>query len=405
MEKYPKSSDIFFLNGIINLSLNNYLQSIDSFNQAISLNKKNLDAYNNKGVAFFHLGNFISAKDNFEEGLKIKPNDPLFLNNIGTCLDSLKKFDDAIWYYNESIKFNNNFSLPIFNTIKILRNFHMKEDSNQYVTTNNKIRSLNFKINIDEIITDETIISFLNQYIKLIPDEVLKFDFKDDQIFRRDKSLNCGRHFEIFKKFNTIPEFCFGCYKVQIQPKNLLDLIKLYLIFDKIKLPENNIRKCAIETRKKVAGAYKGFIYCSGIDEAKKLFNLMSSLLKNTIDKKINIKIKRGCTEFSEAHPNYSELDSSSKNFMYYNKKWKSNEIIIDKNENLKKKIFHPTLNGVTLSDILIIKNWIIYAKYIGDSSYQNLDKINFNSDYINRQILKQLDKRKEEFLKVNSNV
>ena len=86
---------------------------------------------------------------------------------------------------------------------------------------------------------------------------------------------------------------------------------------------------------------------------------------------------------------------------MHYNQAWKSYEKVIDENKSYKNKVFHSTLDGVTLSDILIIKNWIIYAKHIGDNSCKDLDSINFKSDYINRQVLNQLDERKSEFLKL----
>ncbi len=401
--KYPDSSDVLFLNGIINLALNNYLNSIDSFSKVINANKNNADAYNNKGAALYHLGNFNDSLEQFKQGLKLQPNNPIFLNNVGNSLNSLKKFDDALWYYNESLKYYKNYNLPILNTIKILTHFDSKEVTNQYIETNKKIRSLKYDFNIDEIISDNKIISFFNEYIRIIPKEIIEYDYKATEIFRRDKSLNCSRHEVIFNKFNTIPEFCFGCFKIQIEPKNILDFIKLYIIFDKIEL-SNNIRKCAMETRQNIPGSYKGFIYCSSTDEANKLLSFISSIINKTISNKVNIKIKRGCSEFAESYPNYAETNPSSKNFMHYDQQWKSNENIIDQNKNYKNKIFHTTLDGVTLSDILIIKNWIIYAKYIGDSSSEELMNINFSSDYINRQVSKQLHKRKDEFLKLQQN-
>ena len=403
INKYPNSPDVFFLNGIINLALSNYTKSIESFTKTLKENKNNADAYNNKGAALFHIGNFKESLEEFKKGLELKPNNPIFLNNIGNSLNSLKKFDEALYYYNESIKFYKNYNLPILNTIKILTHFDAEKNYNKYIEANNKIRSFKNDININETITDKKIISFFKEYIKLLPNEIIEYDYKATEIFRRDKSLNCSRHEKVFNKYNTIPEFCFGCYKIQIEPNNLLDLIKLFVIFDKINL-SNNIRKCTLETRENVSGTYKGLIYCSGIDEANKLLNFISSILEKTIDKKINIKIKRGCTEFSESYPNYAETNPSSKNFMHYNKSWKSNEHIVDTEKNFKNKIFHPTLNGVTLSDILIIKNWIIYAKYVEDNSCEQLYDDNLKSDYIYRQVSKQLIKRKGELHKVQQN-
>ena len=72
----------------------------------------------------------------------------------------MKKFDDALWYYNESIKFNKNYDLPILNIINILAFFDTKTVLNKYISTNNKIRQLNFDLNIDKLISDDITCSF-----------------------------------------------------------------------------------------------------------------------------------------------------------------------------------------------------------------------------------------------------
>ena len=58
---------------------------------------------------------------------------------------------------------------------------------------------------------------------------------------------------------------------------------------------------------------------------------------------------------------------------MPYNKIWKSKEKIIDNkiwNENSKKGIINQSLTGPTLRDILVMRNWILYAREIGDNSF-----------------------------------
>ena len=53
-------------------------------------------------------------------------------------------------------------------------------------------------------------------------------------------------------------------------------------------------------------------------------------------------------------------------------------ESLIDKNipstNRLNSKILTDSkINGININDFLTIKNWIIYAKLIGDNSYQTL--------------------------------
>ena len=45
------------------------------------------------------------------------------------------------------------------------------------------------------------------------------------------EKYDCKRHFEVFNTFGVIPKNCFSCYKVQIQPNNVLELIKVYFYF------------------------------------------------------------------------------------------------------------------------------------------------------------------------------
>ena len=80
---------------------------------------------------------------------------------------------------------------------------------------------------------------------------------------------------------------------------------------------------------------------------------------------------------------------------MIYNNDWKEKEDIIDSNtikyareRSINRK---PTISGVTLNDILIMKNWIYYAKKIGDEDYKQLDENTFASSHIENQTSKKL--------------
>ena len=64
-------------------------------------------------------------------------------------------------------------------------------------------------------------------------------------------------------------------------------------------------------------------------------------------------------------------------NEIIYDKKWKKKEELIDfeiaKGSQKKRKNFSKSLNGINLGDILIINNWLTYAKTIGDESYKKI--------------------------------
>ena len=106
-------------------------------------------------------------------------------------------------------------------------------------------RSMNSKI-----IPNQKIAHLFKEFLSVLKKHDLNIQTDLSQIYRNNSmDLNCKRHKTIFNKFNIIPKFCFSCYKVQIEPRTILELIKLMVIFDRIKLDENNIRKCMIELR------------------------------------------------------------------------------------------------------------------------------------------------------------
>jgi len=154
-----------------------------------------------------------------------------------------------------------------------------------------------------------------------------------------------------------------------------------------------------IELRSSTGGAYKGFIYCSGVNEAQKIFKDILPIIKTSIGDNLSISIKRGCSEFSVPYPKFKEIDQSMK----YNDNWIEKEKQIDEKNKYKntKNVLEKTISGISISDALIMRNWLIYAKRINDESYK---KFNINipdTKYMEKQFFGQLDHRKEEFQKI----
>ena len=100
----------------------------------------------------------------------------------------------------------------------------------------------------------------------------------------------------IFKQKKIIPEFCFGCYKVQVEVNSIIELIKLFLVFNNLELENNNTRKCMIEMRPEIPGFYKGLIYCSSLDEAYQIADYLEPILKENIAYGLSTRVKRGCS-------------------------------------------------------------------------------------------------------------
>ena len=155
-----------------------------------------------------------------------------------------------------------------------------------------------------------------------------------------------------------------------------------------------------IETRPKVEGNYKGLIYCSGLSDAQDIIKYLLPITKKTISDNLSIFIKRGCTEFAVSYPKYKEIDNSMK----YNEDWIEKEKIIDeKNKNTNSNnLLQETLKGLSITDVLIMQNWLSFAKSINDESYKAFRTNVIDSEYIKNKLSVQIQHRIDEFKKIN---
>lgn len=186
----------------------------------------------------------------------------------------------------------------------------------------------------------------------------------------------CTRHKMVFDQTGIIPEFCFGCYKVQIAPRTVVELFKLFMIFEKIVLPSDNSRKCMVEGRADCAGAYKGFIYCSGIEEGKEVCGILQETVADNMSPDVPVTLKRGCSEFSQVYPQYGQVKPDAE-MMKYPQDWKVHEDFVDQtfswppfldaegaNVNAGANRVYPP------GEIFAMQYWLRYAATIGDLSY-----------------------------------
>ena len=399
------SKNIDPYNGLANnfLKLEKFGEAIKNFDQMIKIKPDLGEAYHGKAFALMKLKRFDDAIHNFKIAAKINPNNPDIYNMLGATFFNQKKWEDACDNFIKSLELNNDHSLARENLINLLTFYQPKKNFiNSIIKTNNLLKENKFNFKYENKITDSEITNYYLKIYKIIKNNMKNNIFNSEQIFRRNKlNLDCDRHFEVFNTFKVIPKYCFSCYKIQIEPKNIIDLFKLYIFFDHLNLENNNIRKCIIELRPKVSGTYKGLIYCNGLDEVKIIFYKISSLVKKSFVYDLPIFMKRGCTEFSIPYPKFKEIDESVK----YNDNWLKFEKEIDqkKNSTEEKKSSENTLTGTSVSDVLTMRNWLAYAKKIGDESYKQFDIDIPEIIFLNKKLEGQIEFRKKEFQKNKS--
>ena len=391
-------------NGIANsfLKLEKFEEAIKNFDQIIKIKPSIGEVYHGKAFALMNLYKFEEAINNFKLALKKNPTNPDIYNMLGSTFFSQKKWAEACENFVKALELKPNHSLALENLINLLTFYEPKKNLvNIIIETNNLLKENRFDFQIENKITDDQIINYFSKIYKMLTENMQNYLFNNEQIFRRNKlNLDCERHFEVFNNFKVIPKYCFSCYKIQIEPKNIVDLFKLYIFFDHLELKNNNIRKCIIESRPKVSGTYKGLIYCTGAEELKIIFHKVSSLIKKSFGYDLPIFMKRGCTEFSVPYPKFKDIDGSMK----YDDNWLKFEKEIDKKNNHKeKKSSENTLDGTSISDVLIMRNWLAFAKKIDDNNYKKFNIHIPEINFFDKKLEEQIEFRKKEFQKNNS--
>jgi tetratricopeptide (TPR) repeat protein len=306
------------------------------------------------------------------------PNSVLLYNIAGAANVGLMQFDAAIASYNKALKINPNYAAVKSNLVELLTSYTpQKQSSNPIVAANESIQKIDMQDITSSVIADDQVVNVFSKSLSCISSSGVEVRTKEDQAYRRNTApLNCKRHMSIFKKHDVIPKFCFSCYKVQVEPKSIIELIKVFFVLDQLQLNKNNNRKCMIELRPDVPGFYKGLIYCSGLNEANQIAEQLNTILQQSIGPDLCAKVKRGCSEYPPSYPDYKEINNSGPQLMNYNEDWKLVEADYDReNPTRAKENLRSTVAGLNLSDILTIRKWIDYAKGIGDPSVSLLNQ------------------------------
>ena len=403
-KNYSDENIILKLFAIIYFNLMDWKNAIKYYKKILSFEKDKYKIYINIGVSYFRLGKINHSIDAFKSSIKDNPNIGLTYNNLGISYLELGMFEEARVQFIYALKLNSSDFQAQSNLINTF-NFKKPKDNNQHplIKINNQINNLIKENKITSKFNNNHVKILIEKSNELIDKYKKNLFLKETQIFRKNsENLNCNRHFKVFNEFNVIPKYCFGCYKIQINLKTVVDLIKLFLIFNKIKLKKNNIRKCIVEMRNKILGNYKGYIYCKGVSEAETVKKIIHNIIKEENINLDGITLKHGCSEFYESYPKFKKIIFKSSQEMKYDEKWESFEKIIDSREPQRieadKKIWSKSLGDINLSDILIINNWISYAQITGDNSYKKIYDKKIKNNFVENSLEDQLEFRKQFF-------
>lgn len=356
--------------------LNKSEQAIEYHKKALDLNPGSAEAQCDLGSAFFNIGNLNDASQHFKQSISVDREYEAAYFNLGLTLSRMGKYYDALPYLQASLEKNPEDAEKLTSLVRALNHCHSikKENRDLFLKAQLELQNIDLKQYLSTPITDESVKFLYHQAHHILKCyELDEYGCSLTQIYRGvDNKNNCARHKAIFDTYNIIPAYCFECYKIVIEPQTLVDHIKLLLTFSFIKLPKDNERKCAIEVRPEIPGKYKGFIYCLGLEEAKALLPIVQEAVSSRINKGINLKIKRGCSEYPLKYLEYNRFDDNEQPIMSYPEKWRTFENQFDQTWYQGKYPLIVTNHnhcGLTLRDALVMRRWMAYARNIGDAS------------------------------------
>ena len=388
--------------GLIYVEIENIDLAKKNFLLAIKINPLFIYSYINLGILFQNEGQKEKAIEYFEKIIEIDPKNISGYNNLGLVNASLGKYKKALKNYLKTLRIDSSNIIAIKSIIFLLT-YYISDNDHPIINVNNELRLLKQDHKLINLLMTENLSLILKRSIEIlnkISIDINKLNFTETQSYRRNPlDLNCDYHHKVFNHINIIPKFCFSCFKVQIEPENVIDLIRLFFIFDDLNLPKNNQRKCMVEFRNQVSGLYKGMIYCSSLEEAKKILEELRPILQRNL--KFKASIKRGCSEFYNSFPSYNIIESDEKNYMTYNQDWEKIEENLKIKKNFNTIKLNNSISGLSISDVLIIIQWLNYAKIVGDPTIKDIDVNIFNSKFIENKLSNQVEFRKKEFINI----
>jgi tetratricopeptide (TPR) repeat protein len=348
-------------------------EAIAAYKKAIGIKPDYAEVLYNMGNAFRQQGKRDEAIVAYSKAIAMKPDYAEAYHNMGATHNEQGNMEEAVEAYKKAIDIKPDYASAYKNASEILKIYTpFKDISHGLFGSDNEIKKLNSKLLAAK--SDEEIIDKIAEGLRYVSDDnSFKYKTPFSQIYKRNSvDLNCERHKQIFDTKDIIPEFCFGCYKVQVELLTVVDLIKVTSIFYKFNFDEDLTKKTIIETRPNIPGYYKGLIYCKGLDQAKAVRNALNIELESVFGEMVVSEIKRGCSEYPLRFPAYGKIDENSKNMMKFPNEWKLIEDQFDKNNLIKPKFNkQKSLEGFCLSDFYIIQKWIDYAKGIDDPSIE----------------------------------
>ncbi len=108
-------AELAFQQGNVFMMFGEIDKAIEAYSQAIKLNPRDTDAYNNRGVAYQKLGNFDRAFKDYNTAIPINPYDAVIYSNRGAAYVDKGELDRGLEDLNRAIEVNPNYAETFYN--------------------------------------------------------------------------------------------------------------------------------------------------------------------------------------------------------------------------------------------------------------------------------------------------
>ena len=119
---FPKTIELYNLQGASNALIERNGAAIESYDQAIKINPKYADAHLNKGSVLQKNGEFDAAMESFNKALSINPYHSIAHFNMGNALNEKSELDASVESYKKAIKIKPDYAEAYFNMGIVLEN-------------------------------------------------------------------------------------------------------------------------------------------------------------------------------------------------------------------------------------------------------------------------------------------
>ncbi len=111
----PKDAEAFNNRGVAYGYKGEYDRAIADYNQAIKLNPQLAEAFNNRGIAYYDKGEYDRAIADYNQAILLNPKDAEAFNNRGVAYRKKGEYDRAIANYNQAILLNPKLAEAFYN--------------------------------------------------------------------------------------------------------------------------------------------------------------------------------------------------------------------------------------------------------------------------------------------------